>query len=171
MNRCCTTPVAAYAPSIGLALALLIGCGRQVVHVVAPKPPPPTPPTTLALNLSASGRLNPGADGRAAPLLLRVYELAADGRFMTADSGQLLDADQTALGADLVARQEVHLVPGQQYRIDQTLNPATRAIGVMAAYRLTDGVRWRAALPIRSAQVNAFALTLGPRELALPPGP
>lgn len=155
----------------GLVLAVLAGCGKKVVQVDLPKPAPPPPPTRLVLEVTASPRMNPGADGQSAPLLVRLYELAADGRFMDADLFKLLETDTSVLGTDLLARDAAHFIPGEGRQIDKTLNPATRTLGVVAAYRVTDGVRWRATVPILPAVVNTLHLELGPRELKLAPLP
>ena len=47
-------------------------------------PPPPPPPTVVNLALAASADVNPTASGLAAPLELRVYQLASESGFSNA---------------------------------------------------------------------------------------
>jgi type VI secretion system protein VasD len=156
---------------LGLTLTLLVGCGTAVVQPVASKPTAPPPPTRLVLDVNASPRMNPTASGQGAPLMVRIYELAADGRFMDAELLKLLEADTGVLGSDLLGRDQDHFTPGERRQIDKTLNPAARTLGIMATYRVTDGVRWRTTVPIIPSSVNTLQLELGPREITLNPLP
>jgi len=158
---------------LGLALSGLFGlggCGGKLPPLALPKlPPPPPPPTELVLDVHAARGMNPTAAGQGAPLLVRIYELSAKGRFMEADLSRLLADDRSELAADLLAREEARFVPGEQRRIETTLNPGTRELGVLAAYRNTDGITWRTVLPTKAETVNRVRLDLGPRELKLAP--
>lgn len=152
----------------GLALG---GCGGLLKPPPMPELPKPPPPTTLVLNLVAAPGLNPTAAGQPAPLLVRVYALAGDGRLLGASPSVLFADDAAVLGADLLSREELRMLPGQHHRIEKDLAANTGAIGVLAAYRVTDGVRWRAALPVKSGEVNQFDLSLGASGLTLAPAP
>jgi type VI secretion system protein VasD len=124
------------------------------------------PPTVVQIEFRAAANLNPNAMGEPAPLVVRVYELAAAGKFTDSDFFALFNQDLDALGADQLARDELRFVPGAERGLDKTLQPGTRFIGVMAAYRKIDEVRWRDVLPVTPQVVNRFAITLGENELS-----
>ena len=89
----------------------------------------------LKLILSADHNLNPNDRGEAAPLKIRVYELAAADLFSQADFLDLYDQDSATLQDSLI---KVHRIPvqypGQTNEINLTLNDTTRFIGVLAEF-------------------------------------
>jgi type VI secretion system protein VasD len=115
--------------------------------------------------------LNINTDGSAAPLLVRIYELADSGRFLGSGFFPLYEDDRAVLAADLIGRDEIRFVPGETRIIEKTLKPTTTTVAVLAAYRSTEQRRWRATAPIRPEAVNRFRLELGSRELTLIPEP
>lgn len=185
VESCPTRSAAGIAPSaprrrLSARRALLAGLllGLSGCGMLAPPPLPPMPklpeappPTRLELNLTAARDLNPTAAGQPAPLLVRVYALAGDGQLLGASSAALFADDRAALGADVLSREELRLLPGQTESIAQDLPAGTRALGVLAAYRQLDGVHWRAAAPVAAGEVNRFELTLGARGVKLAPAP
>lgn len=154
-----------------LLAVLLSACGSKAPSIEVPSIdlPQPPPPTLLELDISASARLNQSPDGIAAPLLVRVYELSDSGRFLGSSFFPLYEDDSATLSADLIARDELRLGPGDTRTLRKTLNPATAMIGVLAAYRSTEGRRWREVLAVAPEVTNAMRLELGPRELKLTP--
>ncbi|WP_043089206.1 type VI secretion system lipoprotein TssJ, partial [Pseudomonas aeruginosa] len=88
--------------------------------------PPETPPTRVVIWLHAAPNLNPSAAGQAAPLRLRLYELKKDTAFGRADYFALTDNAQSTLGGDLVEQDEFLLRPGEERRIERTLDEQTR---------------------------------------------
>ncbi len=159
--------VAATALLLVLALA---GCGGgKVPEIKIPEPEPPPPPTRLVLDIQASSRLNPNPNGNPAPLVVRIYELAETGRFTGTGFHPLYQDDRSALGGDMLGREELRLRPGAQQTLEKTLNPTTSAIGVLAAYRSLDGIRWRAVVPVIAETDNRLTLTLGASALKLAP--
>jgi type VI secretion system protein VasD len=154
-----------------LLIALLGACGGGDAPVIKIEAPVPPPPTRLVIAASASTGLNINTDGSAAPLLVRIYELADSGQFLGSGFFPLYEDDRAVLAADLIARDEIRFSPGETRIIEKTLKPATTTLGVLAAYRSTEQRRWRATAPIRPESVNRFRLELGPRELTLIPEP
>ena len=125
--------------------------------------PPPATPASVSGNLVAAATLNPSVTQRPSPLRLRVYELKSDTAFKQADFMALYQADQATLGAELVARDELTLQPGESRVYARTLAADTRFLGVLAAYRDLEHAVWRsvvAVMPGRSQQFHIHADTL-----------
>ncbi|WP_177419184.1 type VI secretion system lipoprotein TssJ [endosymbiont of Lamellibrachia barhami] len=141
-----------------LILSLLfIGCGEK-------KAPPPT---QLAAKFLASLHVNPNAEGTPSPVVVRFYELKTPGIFEDTDFFTLYDGDIAVLGADLVARNEFKVMPGKTLPLLRELDPKTRFIGVMAAFRDLNNAIWRATAPIALHQVNAYTILLGRGEVSI----
>lgn len=140
-----------------LAAALLAGCAK-------PKPPPPSPkpkpPALLSIRIAASALLNPDARARPSPVVLRLYELKSPAQFEAADFVSLFDKDQATLGADVVAREELVLRPTETKSITKPLDPDTRFVAVMAAFRELERARWRSWVPIVADRNNAVTIDL-----------
>jgi type VI secretion system protein VasD len=147
----------------GLAAAALSGCKST-----PPPPPPPPMPTPVTGSIQGASELNPSVTQRPSPLLLRVYELKSPTAFNQADFMALYQADQATLGADLVAREEFMLAPGEIRPYRKTLAPETRFIGVVAAYRNLEQATWRTIVPvIRPGQAQAQKLVIRADSLAV----
>lgn len=117
------------------AVAVLAGC--------AAPPPPPPPPTVVKLSLVAA----PDVNG-AAPIIVRVYQLAATAGFEKAEFFKLFNADQATLGPDMVKRDEYLLAPGTTKDETLTVPDRVQALGVLAAYRSFQTLTWRVVLPV-----------------------
>lgn len=118
-----------------VAAAALASCGG------APAPPPPT---IAAVTITAAADANPDAAGSAAPVAVRVYQLASTAAFEQADFFQLYGNEQAVLGADLLGRDEVLVTPGGSQQLVKELKPGVTAIGVVAAFRDIQNAKWRA---------------------------
>ncbi|MCI0151584.1 type VI secretion system lipoprotein TssJ [Paraburkholderia sediminicola] len=112
----------------------------------------PKPRETLRLDLTvnAAPTVNPDGQKRAAPIVVRLYELKTDGAFNAADFFTLQDKDKTVLADDLVKRDQFQLRPGEHVTVTRTADPATTTLGILAAYRDLPNSVWRAvyALPV-----------------------
>lgn len=136
------------ATAAALALAgTLPGCGF-FKKKEPPPPPPPPPPAKLTGSLAAAKDLNPSVSKRPSPLRLRVYELRTAAAFDKADFMALYNNDEAALGADLVAREEFVLQPGETLPYDKVISGETRFLGVFAAFRDVERATWRAIAPV-----------------------
>lgn len=131
----------------------------------APKPPPPPPVTEISGTLTASADVNPSMGRRPSPLLVRVYELKASTAFNKADFISLYQRDQAELGAEMVAREETILDPGDSRPINKVAAPETRFVGVFAAYRDIDHAQWRSVLAIQPGQKQR--ITISAQQLAI----
>jgi type VI secretion system protein VasD len=146
-----------------LGVTCLAGC--------AAPPPPPPPPTVVNLTLSATPRVNPGPDGRGAPVTVRLYQLASSSGFGNAEFFPLLNTDAATLGNDLVKRDDVILAPSQT--VTKTLTPRddVKSIGLFAAYRDFQQASWRAVTDIPPHQTTMITVTADAGGIVLKAAP
>lgn len=137
----------ALALAAALLAGTLAGCGSS-----APKP------TRLEGSIAAATGLNPSINERPSPLLLRIYELRSATAFSQADFMALYQSDQATLAADLVAREEVMLQPGEMRPYNKQLSPDTRFIGVVAVYRNVERATWRAIVQVPPNKTHKLAV-------------
>jgi type VI secretion system protein VasD len=121
----------------------LVGCGS------AP-PSPKEEPADLRIQLIASDNVNPDDKGRAAPIMVRVYELKSGAALQAADFFTLQEDERKAIGGDLLVVDEFILRPGDRKTIERRANPSTKVIGVVAGYRNLGKSIWRDVYPLRS---------------------
>ena len=138
-----------------LAAAALLGA-------CASKPPPPA---SVAGTIQASPQVNPSASRRPSPILIRVYELKSVAAFNAADFMSLYQRDQASLAAEMLAKEEFTLAPGETKSFAKTLAPDTRFLGIVGAYRDLEHARWRSVVPITPNQPQKVTVTAG--ELAI----
>jgi type VI secretion system protein VasD len=135
---------------LGLALAVGLGaCGSK-----------PPPPTVVELTVKAGPGINPDADGRASPVILRVYQLAATGSFDKSDFFQLYDKEAATLGADLAGSDQLALTPGTSKTVTIELKPQAKFIGIIAAFRGIDRAAWRVGAPVPLNKTTKLTATV-----------
>ncbi|GAB4185005.1 MAG: hypothetical protein OHK0024_25180 [Thalassobaculales bacterium] len=140
-----------------LAAAPLGACGL----FGSDKEPPPPPTTQVALQIAASPQLNPAVNGRASPVLVRIYELTEVGPFNEADFFALYEKDRDALGPTVLAQSEVVAQPGQVVNVPmRETRPETKAIGVFVAFRDYENASWRAATTITPLEKTTLIVNL-----------
>ncbi len=135
------------------ALALLAAAGGCSA--------PPPPPTVVDLTVSATADVNPTAAGQAAPIVVRVYQLASSTGFEQAEFFQLFNQDQAYLKTDLVKRDDFLLTPGQTKTATLSPTDPVKALGVLAAYRDFQHATWRATVPVPAHQTTKVTVTAG----------
>jgi len=104
---------------------------------------PPETKTKSAMTLAASADANPDANGRASPVVVRVYQLKTDAAFKGAEFFALYDDDQKVLGQELISRDEFVLAPSEKKTIDVAVSKETRFVGALAAFRDIRNAQWR----------------------------
>jgi type VI secretion system protein VasD len=117
------------------ACALLAAC-----HSAPPKLLPPV--TKMRITVSAD--VNPDAQNRPSPIVVRIYQLKDDAAFKDSEFFPLFDKEQATLSASLVSRAEFELATGEQRMFDYQLTPDTAFVAVAAAYRDIRNAQWRA---------------------------
>lgn len=105
-------------------------------------------PTSIAAKFVATDFINPDLDNRPSPMIVRFYELSSVGKFNEAGFFKLYEQDEDTLGKDLLERDELQFIPGETRTFERELNPETRYIAVMAAFREIDKATWRASFEV-----------------------
>ncbi len=109
-------------------------------------------PNSFNIAINADAKLNPDEDGRSSPVVLRIYELSADKKFITADFFDLYDDDKAILETAFINKQEMELNPNESRKIDFVLHKKTKYIGFLVAYRDIDAAKWREVVSVESRQ-------------------
>ncbi|MBV8472319.1 MAG: type VI secretion system lipoprotein TssJ [Hyphomicrobiales bacterium] len=141
-----------------LAFLLLQGCGGGDKG----------PRTTgLRFIVSADDLVNPNAESQPSPLVLRIYELKSLTAFEQASFFQLLDNDTAALGADMVAKREIEIKPGERQGFDRSTPVDTHYIGVIAGFREMENAVWRANLEIMPEQSGLIVVKVTAQAVSI----
>jgi type VI secretion system protein VasD len=139
-----------------LIMLLLNGCMTKEIQ-----------PTYLTTIFQASYELNPNSDGKPSPIIVRLYELKKEALFQDSDFFALYDGDLTILAADLISRNELEFRPGEERTIKYELDPATRFIALIAAYRDLDSAEWRVSTKVTQQMTNTFVINLERAKITL----
>ena len=132
-------------------LVLLAGCSSMspYSHI-----------TKLNLKLTASDQLNPDLNGRPSPIVVQLFELKHPVSFENADFFSLYERAKESLAPDLVTSEELELRPGQTVQLKLSVEPGSRYVGVLAAYRDLPQSQWRYVVPLTAMAVTHADLTL-----------
>ncbi|MCF6281084.1 MAG: type VI secretion system lipoprotein TssJ [Candidatus Polarisedimenticolaceae bacterium] len=125
------------------------------------------PPTYLTMMFQASYELNPNSDGKPSPIIVRLYELKKEALFQDSDFFDLYDNDLKILATDLISRNELEFRPGEDRTIKYELDPATRFIALIAAYRDLDSAQWRVSTKVAQQMTNTFIVNLEREKITL----
>jgi type VI secretion system protein VasD len=138
--------------------AWLLGLAASILTIGCAGPPPPPKPTVVAASLQATASANPDARKRASPLVVRIYELKSSAAFEAADFLSLYERDQATLAAEMGAREEFTLRPGDSKPWEKTVGPEVRFIGVIGAFRDIERARWKAIVPVKANARNIVTI-------------
>lgn len=149
LNATSSPRVRALRPLLSGLIAGLVACAS---------PPPPPPPTVVAATLQAAAKANPDAHNRPSPVVVRLYELKSSAAFDAADFLSLYERDQATLGAEMGAREEFTLRPGESKLWEKTVGTDVRFIGVIAAFRNIERARWKTLIPVKPNTRNVVKI-------------
>ena len=114
-------------------------------------------PTPYAVRVRVDDGVNPDSRARAAPIVLKFFELKGSGGFETADYFSLQDRDRATLAEDLVHSQQVIMRSGETRTFKREASLESRAIGLIAGYRKLEDARWRIVVPLKEPkQTNLY---------------
>jgi type VI secretion system protein VasD len=124
--------------------------------------------TRLELTIVGGPGMNPNAQGRASPVVVRIFDLKAVRSFEAADYAALFERPGEALKDDLVAEEEFVLRPGEIQHRDRALGPQVRALGVAAAFRDLQGATWHLTVPVTPGKPNLLLIDLDADKIRVP---
>lgn len=128
-----------------LAFVLLAGCSSNKSRVGSLF----NADTDVHLTLIADGYINPGHQGDAAPLFIRLYELKSGDAFRRASFIDLYENAETVLGNDLLnQRQLSRVAPGESREEKLVLSRDTRYIGLFAEFYDYDDAAYHLVVPV-----------------------
>lgn len=151
------------------AVVLLAGCSapRKASPNPIPAVPPPAKPTVVQCVVIAMPDVNPDKNGRASPIVVRLFELKSLAAFAGADFFSLYDRDRDTLGGEMVAREQLELSPGDERRFERQLHPETRHVGVIAAFRDLDHSKWRSSVSVIAKPIMPLQIRLDSRSVSI----
>ena len=124
-------------------------------------------PTRLEVSIEASPNLNPNAEGRPSPIVMRFYELSAADVFENSDFFTLYDNEMSTLGKYILFRDEMNIKPGEIKSFKRDAKLDTVYVGVIAAYRDLDNARWRGILEIKPHEKTKIMIHLGSLSVSI----
>ncbi len=130
---------------------------------------PPPPPPVLTLNIVGSAGQNPNAAGQGNAVAVRVYQLAATGKFQSADYYTLTGSQSAALGTEELGASAQYIVsPGQKLTETINLTPGATNAGVAVLFQDINHSTWKLTAPVAAhgptvltLHINGLAATLG----------
>jgi type VI secretion system protein VasD len=144
------------AGSLAVLVGVLWGLGRFTLA----EPVPAGGPTPVELTVVGGTELNPNAQGRASPVVVRIFDLAAVKTFESADFEALFERPGEVLKHDLIAQEEFVLRPGDIQQRNRSLQPQVRALGVAAGFRDLEHAVWHLTVPVKPGQRNFLLIDL-----------
>jgi type VI secretion system protein VasD len=139
-----------------LLATLLAACGAA-----------PPKPTIVQGSVEAGADINPDRRNRASPVTVRIYELKTIAVFERADFFSVWDGEAETLGGDLLGRDEIQLVPGERRQFERTLQPDTRHVAVVAAFRDLERAQWRASTVVIPNRTQTLTISLGTKSVSV----
>ncbi|MCG8102371.1 MAG: type VI secretion system lipoprotein TssJ [Candidatus Thiodiazotropha endolucinida] len=135
-----------------LYLAMVMGCSSV---------------SSVAVTMSAAQSVNPDINDRPSPIVARIYELKSLSVFNNADFFNLFEQDVALLGDEMLMRDELHFQPGEVKLLERELQPGTRYVGVIGAYRDIENATWRRSIEINLHDETTFVIEFGKSGITL----
>lgn len=123
--------------------------------------------TPIHFVIEADQLVNPNENGEPSPVVVRVYELKGTSAFNQAQFFDLLDNDSKLLGADLVAKRELELKPGDRADFQRDTPVESRYVGVIAGFRTGDSSQWRKTAEIVPEQNNTIIVKVAASAISI----
>ena len=117
--------------------------------------------TKVDVSFEVSHDVNLSEDGKASPIVVRMFEFEDVKEFKGADFFSLFDKEAATIGQFILAKDEFEFRPGDQKHVERKTKPETKFIGIFAAYRDLDNAKWRAVIPLDNEKTNEIIVHLG----------
>jgi len=139
----------------------LLVCGVVLAAACGSSPP------LLRGAINVAPNVNPDRAGRPSPIVVRIYELKSVAAFNGADFFSLFDREQETLSGELLGREEFQLQPSESREYRRQLQPETKFIGVVGAFRDLEQARWRQTVPVPPKRSPTITVALQARAVSL----
>ncbi|MEW8027866.1 MAG: type VI secretion system lipoprotein TssJ [Candidatus Thiodiazotropha sp.] len=123
--------------------------------------------SSVKVTMSADLSVNPDINERPSPIVARIYELKSLSVFNNADFFNLFEQDVALLGEEMLMRDELHFQPGEVKLLERELQPDTRYVGVIGAYRDIENATWRRSIEINLHDETTFVIEFGKSGITL----
>jgi type VI secretion system protein VasD len=123
--------------------------------------------STVNVTMSADKDVNPDINDRPSPIVARIYELKSLSVFNNADFFNLFEQDVALLNEEMLMRDELHFQPGEVKNLTRDLQPDTRFVGVIGAYRDIENATWRRSIEINVHGKTTFVIEFGKNGINL----
>ena len=145
---------------LGLVVGLALGCQptRRVLNF----------DTGVELQLSASNMVNPDRDGRASPVIVRVYKLVDERQFSREDFLNLYEDAENRLGRDLLGTIVLkELAPGEIRKERIELESGVKYVGLLAEFVRYQDAQSIQLIPIVEHKINKVQVQLSGTKLSV----
>ena len=143
-----------------ICFVLVMFCsGLLSCKSTSPEAPPPEP-TRVVLEIESSADINPNADGRPSPVVLRIYRLKSAVAFTSSDFFSLFEKDKKVLGDDFLGKKEIVMEPDDHQTIFFEPDEEVTTLGVFVAYRNYEESQWWATTGLMRNKFNLFNIKL-----------
>jgi len=173
-SRCCNSPVAPLSRTLFLngfqRLAFGGGPGGRapwpylltiLTLTLAACAAQPPPPAVLTLRVVGSAGQNPNAAGQGQTVAVRLYQLAATGKFQSTDFYSLTGNEAATLGGDELGGSEQFLLnPGQSLTETRPLKPTVSAVGLAVLFQNINKSAWRLVAPVAASGPSVVTLRI-----------
>ncbi|MFC6634127.1 type VI secretion system lipoprotein TssJ [Microbulbifer taiwanensis] len=125
--------------------------------------------TSVELAVDIQNDVNPDNDGRASPVVVRVFMLADDRQFSREDFLNLYENAESRLGKDLIDTVILkEFAPGEQRVEELGLSPEVKYIGLLAEFVQYQRADALMLLPITDHTKNEYRVTLADTRIGSP---
>jgi type VI secretion system protein VasD len=112
------------------------------------------PASAFELTVVGGPDLNPNAQGRPSPVVVRIFDLKSARAFESADFAALFEHPADSLKDAMAAQEELVLRPADIQNRERPVAPGVSALGIAAAFREMDGAVWRLVVPLVPGRRN-----------------
>lgn len=113
--------------------------------------------TIAAITFTAEENVNPDADGRSSPIVIRVFKLADARQFQREEFLNLYENANERLGNDLIDTIILkELVPGESRQENIQLSPEVRYLGLLGEYMQYQKAHSVIVVPVKDHQKNTI---------------
>jgi len=125
--------------------------------------------TSVALAMDVKSDVNPDSDGRASPVVVRVFMLADDRQFAREDFLNLYENAPSRLGKDLISTVVLkEFAPGETRLESLPLTPEVRYVGLLAEFVQYQRAEALMLLPITDHKQNEYKVALSGTRIGSP---